>query len=136
MRSLLILKDLWDTMHEDIPPVVHAEQRGVWNKKQEDAHSLIHLSCERDQARLCANARTGIQAWEILSARYASNNITNVMRLEEAFGQARKSREQNMEQCIGQVSALATQLNSVGVEVSDNRIAHRILNGLGQEFMN
>ncbi|RPB29637.1 hypothetical protein L211DRAFT_832346 [Terfezia boudieri ATCC MYA-4762] len=25
MRSLLILKDLWESMHEDIPPLMHAE---------------------------------------------------------------------------------------------------------------
>ncbi|RPB29638.1 hypothetical protein L211DRAFT_31339 [Terfezia boudieri ATCC MYA-4762] len=41
-----------------------------------------------------------------------------------------------MEQWIGQVSALASQVSNVGVDVLDNRIAHRILNSLGQQFMN
>jgi len=56
------------------------------------------------------------------------------MRLEEAFGQARKSAQQTMEQWIGHMMVLATQLNSVGVDTPDNRIAHRILNGLGKEY--
>jgi len=75
-----------------------------------------------------------IDAWGILANRYASNDVSNVMRLEEAFGQARKSAQQTMEQWIGYVMALATQLNSVGVDTPDNRIAHRILNGLGKEY--
>jgi len=56
------------------------------------------------------------------------------MRLEKAFGQARKAAQQTMEQWIGHVMAPATQLNSVGVDTYDNRIAHRILNRLGKEY--
>lgn len=58
------------------------------------------------------------------------------MRLEETFGQARKSPQLIMEQWMSQVSALATQISSVGVDVLDNRIANHILNGLGRDFMN
>jgi len=82
---------------------------------------------------LIADAVTGIEAWTILHETYSSTDVSNVMRIEEEFGRARKTAEQNMEQWIGYMRSLAAQLRKVGVEVPANRVATRILNGLGQE---
>lgn len=53
------------------------------------------------------------------------------MRIEELFGRARKSDEQTMGQWIAH---LKSQLREVGVEVGRDRVANRIVNGLGKEY--
>jgi len=63
MKSLLILKDWWETMQEDAPPPSSEEElRNEWRRIQRQSRSLIHLCCERDQSRLIADAVTGIEA--------------------------------------------------------------------------
>jgi len=83
---------------------------------------------------LIADAVTEFKAWTILHKTYSSTDVTNMMRIEEEFRRACKTAEQNMEQWIGYMRSLATQLREVGVEILANRVATCILNGLGQEY--
>ena len=109
---------------ENKPPNDNEHQNEVdeWMDLQEQALAIIHLSCEWDQA------------WETLAETYASSDMTNVMRVEELFGKARKDPKQSMSQWIAHVKGLATQLREVGIDVTTARIANRILAGLGKEF--
>lgn len=134
VKMLLILKKLWGQMNEDRPPRENVEALTKWQDIQQQALAVIHLCCERDQARLIVDSETGIAAWSTLAETYASSDITNVMRVEELFGRARKTANQSMGQWISHVRGLATQLQEVGVDTSADRIANRILAGLGKEY--
>lgn len=83
---------------------------------------------------MIAEANTGIEAWDTLAERYASMDITNVMRIEETFGTARRKDDQSISEWIGLVRGLASQLREVGVEVTAERVAHSILSGAGKEY--
>lgn len=56
------------------------------------------------------------------------------MRIEEQFGGARKKPEQSISQWIGYIRSLAGQLRDLGTNVPAERVANRILNGLGSEY--
>jgi len=71
---------------------------------------------------LIADADTGIETWEILHETYSSTDISNVIRIEEGSGRARKSPDENVRQWIGYMRSLAAQLRKVGVEVPANRV--------------
>ena len=57
-----------------------------------------------------------------LAATFASKNSTNVMRLEEAFGSAKKVPTQSMSQWISCVKSLVAQLRGVGVILEDTKV--------------
>lgn len=50
------------------------------------------------------------------------------------FGRIRKKEGQTIEQWITQVKELANQLREMGQEVSAERVAHRIITGVGKEY--
>ena len=131
---ILIMKGYWRSLLEDKPPRDEEEAIENWENIQEQCLAVIHLFCERDQKHLISEAETGAEAWEILADTYASNDISNVMRIEEVFGKAKMTPGQTMGQWIAHVKALASQLREVGVEVRAERVANRILNGLGKEY--
>ena len=132
MEDVLILRDL--SLDEPSPPDVNVVEKAVWLKNQKYALATIRLTCEPDVAAMIADATTGKQAWDILSSTYASTNSTNVMRLEDDFNSARKLDQQSMSQWIARVKSLVTQLRGVGVMVPPEKVANRILNGLGDKF--
>ena len=82
---------------------------------------------------MIADAGTGKQAWDTLGTTYASTNSTNVMRLEEEFGSARKRETQTMAQWISYMKTFVAQLRGVGVTIPGSKVAIRILNGLGEK---
>lgn len=58
------------------------------------------------------------------------------MRLEEAFGKAKKGPKQCLQAWILHIKSLASlaRLREADLEISQLRIAHRILSGLGKEY--
>jgi len=95
---VLLMKDLWDQLHKDIPPAERVAERTAWKRAQQRALAVIHLNCERDQKRLIAEAESGFEVWDTLSQRYASSDIAHVMRIEKKFGQVHKRERQTIEQ--------------------------------------
>ena len=79
---------------------------------------------------MITNAETGRIACDTLAATYASTNTTNVMRLEEVFGIAKKSNTQSMSQWNAYIKSLVSQLRGIGVIIDTSKVANRILNGL------
>jgi len=130
---ILIMKGYWRSLLED-KLYQDEEAMGNWENVQEQCLAIIYLSCERDQKHLISEAETGAEAWEALADTYASNDISNVMRIEEVFGKAKMTPGQTMGQWIAHVKGLASQLREAGVEVGAERVASRILNGLGKEY--
>jgi len=131
---ILIMKGFWRSLLEDKPPRDEEEAIEKWESVQEQCLAVIYLSCERDQKHLISEAETGAEAWEMLADTYASNDISNVMRMEEVFSKAKMTPGQTMGQWIAHVKGLASQLRELGVEVRAERVANRILNGLGSEY--
>lgn len=78
---------------------------------------------------MITGAETGRIAWDTLAATYASANTTNVMRLEDAFGIARKSNDQSMPQWIANMKSLVSQLRGVSVIIDPNKVTNRMLYG-------
>jgi len=116
------------------PPRADTEAVDHWLDIQQQSLAVIHLSCDRDQKHLIAECDTGFDAWETLADTYASNDISNVMRLEEQFGRAKKKDNQTMSQWISHIKNMASQLREVGVDVSTERVTNRILNGLDKAY--
>ena len=46
---------------------------------------------------MISEGETGFEAWEILADTYASNDISNIMRMEELFGRVEWMEQQAME---------------------------------------
>lgn len=90
---ILIMKDLWFLLNEDKPP---AEQQERWTRDQQKALAVIHLHCEREQKLLISDTETGIDAWEILAEKYSSTDVVNILKVDEAFGKARKKLNQSI----------------------------------------
>ena len=90
LRIFFVLKDLWEPLFEAAP--VDPQALLAWHKNQAYGLAVIRLSCDAEVSYLITDAETGRSAWDTLAATYASTNTTNVMRLEEAFGIARKSK--------------------------------------------
>jgi len=90
IKMILIIKGFWRTLQCEKPPRDNLEalQYWYWSEIQEQSLAVIHLSCERDQQHLISECKTGYEAWETLADTYASNDIANVMRIEELFGRA------------------------------------------------
>lgn len=128
------MKDLWSTLQTDLAPAIREEERRIWRRAQEKALAVIHLYCEKEQKIMIAKCETGVDAWETLAERYASTEISNVMRVEDAFGKAKRKPGQTIGEWSGHIRGLANQLREVGVDVSAERVAHRILSGAGKEF--
>ena len=105
----------------------------AWKRVQEHTRAIIHLTCENDQAHLISYAATGQEAWEIFSDTYASSDVSNVMELEERYGAAKKTTGMSMSQWFGHIGDLASRLREVGTILPSERVADRILNGLGTE---
>ena len=132
MEHILVLRDLWDVLDEPEPALgVGNDEAGRWKKSQKHILAIICLTCEPEVAAMIADATTGKKAWDTLTATYASTNSTNVMRLEEEFGSARKQEAQSMSQWISYMKTLVAQLRGVGIVIPSNKVANRILNGLG-----
>jgi len=134
IRMVLLIKDLWNQLHEEIAPAERVAERSAWKRAQQRALAVIHLNCERDQKRLIADAENGIEAWDTLAQRYASSDMAHVMRIEERFGQVRKKKGQTIEQWVTQVKELANLLREMGQEVPAERVAHRIITEVGKEY--
>ena len=128
LKDVLVLKDLWTPLFEPAPAAPDALL--TWNKQQAYALAIIRLSCNPEVLCMITDAETGRIAWDTLAATYASTNTTNVMRLEEAFGIARKPNDQSMAQWIAYMKSLVSQLRGVGVIIDPNKVANGILNGL------
>ena len=126
LEMLLTLRDY--DIHDPCPEDPVAGQR--WTKAQRHMLAIIHLNCEAKQARIFRAATTGKQAWDMLASRFASSSAPNVMRLEESFGTARQGHTQSMSDWIAHMETLAEELIAVGSQVSDDRLANRILGGL------
>lgn len=133
LEDVLVLKDLWSHL-EEAEPAGNDVAHSTWLKNQKHILAIIRLTCEPDIVHLFADATTGTAAWVTLRSTFASKHSTNVMRLEEEFGSARKSTTQSMGEWIASVKSLVAQLRGVGVTISDTKAAHRILNGLGKEY--
>lgn len=73
---------------------------------------------------------TGQEAWEVFSNTYASSDVSNIMKLEERFGAAKKTTGMSISQWFGHVQDLASKLRVV---LPSERVANRMLNGLGPE---
>ena len=134
MEDVLILKDLWLHLDEVQPEDVTNADYRLWVKNQKHILAIIRLTCESEVVPLIADASTGTSAWRTLAATFASKNSTNVMRLEEAFGSAKKVPTQSMSEWISCVKSLVAQLRGVGVILEDTKVANRILCGLGREY--
>ena len=128
LKDILVLKDLWGPLFAAAP--ADPANLATWNRNQAYALAIIRLSCEPEVLSMITDTETGRVAWDTLAATYASTNTTNVMRLEEAFGVARKSNDQSMSQWIAYMKSLVSQLRGVGVTIDPNKVANRILNGL------
>ena len=96
-------------------------------KGQKHILAIISLTCEPEVGAMIADAGTGKQAWDTLGTTYASTNSTNVMRLEEEFGSARKRETQTMAQWISYMKTFVAQLRGVGVTIPGSKVAIRIL---------
>ena len=81
---------------------------------------------------MISEGETGFEAWEILVDTYASNDISNIIRMEELFGRVEGMEQQAMEQWIAHVRSLACQLR--GVEVIVERVVNHSLNGWGRNI--
>ena len=134
MEDVLILKDLWLHLDEAQPEDVLSADYHLWLKNQKHILAIIRLTCESEIVPLITDASTGTSAWRTLAATFASKNSTNVMRLEEAFGSAKKVPTQSMSEWISCVKSLVAQLRGVGVILEDTKVANRILCGLGREY--
>ena len=86
---MLILRDNWLHLDEE-PPNALGPDYPVWFKNQKHILAILRLTCEPDVVSLITDASTGSAAWKTLATTFASKNATNVMRLEEALGSARK----------------------------------------------
>ena len=106
----------------------------LWLKNQKHILAIIRLTCESEIVPLITDASTGTSAWRTLATTFTSKNSTNIMRLEEAFGSAKKVPTQSMREWISCVKSLVAQLRGVGVILEDTKVANRILCGLGQEY--
>jgi len=62
--------------------------------------------------------------------------MSNVMELEERFGTAKKTMEMSMSQWFGHIRDLASRLWEVRTILPLERVANRMLNGLGPEWDN
>ena len=127
---LLTLRD-YDIDH---PEPAAASDAVKWRKVQRHILAILHLNCEPKQARLFRSAQTRKQACDILARRYASSSTPNVMRLEESFGTARQGDNQTMTDWLAHLDNLAEELGSVGVEISDVRLANRLVGGLAPQY--
>ena len=130
VEMLLALRD-YDI---DEPEPHEFSEASRWRKVQRHILAILHLNCEPKQARLFRSARTGKQAWDILASRFASNSAPNVMRLEESFGTARQGDDQSMTDWLAHLENLAEELSSVGVDISDIRLANRLVGGLAPRY--
>ena len=92
------------------------------------------MTCKPEIVPLITDAATSSAAYNTLSAMFALKNSTNVMRLEEAFGAARKASSQTMGDWISYVKSLVSQLRVVSIVLKDSKVANWILNGLGREY--
>lgn len=126
MEMILALRDYVIDEPQPESPVDAAK----WTKAQRHMLAIIHLNCYAKQAHLFRSAKTGSQAWTILSQRFASTSAPNVMRLEESFGTDRQNPSQSMSDWIAYMEGLSEELIAVGCDVSDVRLANHILVGL------
>ena len=133
IEDILILRDLW--LHLEAPsPGEASPDYQTWFKHQKHNLAILRLTCEPDVVSLIADAPAGSAAWKTLATTFASKNATNVMRLEEALGSARKLPSQTMSEWISCVKSLVAQLRGVGVVLDNSKVANRILCGLGKEY--
>ena len=69
MQMMLILKDLWSTLH-DKEPEPGTPALKIWKKAQDQALAIIYLSCNSDQTPLIADCTTGKEAhWTVSMQR-------------------------------------------------------------------
>jgi len=61
-------------------------------------------------------------------------DIVNILKVEEAFGKARKCPEQSINSWVAHMKSLASQLKEMSEEVAQHSIAQRILNRVGKEY--
>jgi len=107
-KMILIMKGYWRTLNADHPTRSEEEDLDNWLEVQQQCLAVIHLSCERDQKHLISEYETGIDVWDILAEHMLL--ISNVMRIKELFGRARKSDDQTMPVNItGQESSQSTE---------------------------
>jgi len=115
-------------------PAEQEELRRKWIRDQNKALTVIHLYCEREQKLIILEADTGTDAWELLADKYVSTDVVNILKVEEAFSKARKCPDQSIGSWVVYMKSLASQLKEMGKEVAQDRIAQRILNGVGKDY--
>jgi len=131
---ILTMKDLWDFLQQDRPPAAFTERLQLWLRDQRKVLTVIHLHCEREQQLFIAETDTANDAWEFLAEKYASADLAHVLKVEDAFGKARQKPDQSISLWVSHMKSLANQLRAIGEDIEQNRVAHRILNGVGKEY--
>jgi len=131
---ILTMKDLWDSLQQDCPPAAFIERFQLWLRDQQKALAVIHLHCEREQQLFIAEADTANDAWEFLAEKYASADLAHVLKVQDTFGKARQKPDQSISSWVSHMKSLANQLRVMGEDIEQNKVAHRILNGVGKEY--
>jgi len=85
---------------------------------------------------LCLMLLQARKLGKIFSDTYASSDVSNVMKLEERFGAAKETAGMPMSQWFSHIRDLASRLREVGTILPSERVANRMLNGLGPEWDN
>lgn len=100
VRMVLITKDLWFQLHEDRPPAEMAKM-DTWTTKGPCSYPCTMWTV------LISDAETKIDAWEILAEKYASTDVINILKVEEAVGKARKKPNKSISSWVAYMKSLA-----------------------------
>ena len=135
MKMLLQERGLWDiVMGEECPPKGAGEDALKYQKKEQSAFNSICLNVKDKLLIQCSRAKTARNAWKALEDTYQSCSAAKKMYLRRKFFTTKMVPGEDMKTLINKITLLVDEMESVGVQTTDEDVIVTLLNSLPDEF--
>lgn len=125
MKMILIEKEVWDVIEDDIPnPITDA-----WKKADEKAHSTIALNVEDDQIQYIRQCKQARDAWKALKDTHEKDTANNRVFLLRKIMNLRIEDGGNVEAHVIQMNELFQRMLAMGGEITQDLIFSATLLG-------
>ena len=148
MKALLVERDLWQAIGTEVPvitpglteeqsqPVQAAIQAAQLAIQQSDAKAkaIIELHVSPHLLYLVREDATARQAWDALSATFATRMAARVITLRRELSQLRMEPKESVAAYYGRVEKLREQLVQAGEAVAEQEVRLHLLAGLPNAY--
>ncbi|GBP07334.1 Copia protein [Eumeta japonica] len=132
MELLLLERELWDIVVNDVPDV----QDSRWLARDGKARATIGLAVEESQKVLIKQLRNAKAFWDTLKKHHEKANITNKVSLLRLMSSKRLVSGQSMENHINDFLSIADRLRDLGESLEEHKIVAFLLGTLPDDYNN